>query len=377
MKKIDKLEEINNSINELKEKIKASNSVEEVEALGLELNKLKIEKNELDKEDVEIMVNYLETAQASIDFAEIQLNSKSFEEAKNAWHNKLIENGITVEDKDSYLPRKLELEIQTILTKANPVFPLFKVTNMGAMLITRELTSNDEAKVHIPGTQKVKQTANLKVSGVKPRMIYKAQSINEIDRRTIDNYGDLYDTIVAELAQRVIDKIVDLALVEGSATDGETGKPETENGFISILNEQSEYKVKKITVKAAGDLVAAVEEAVDAIDAPGKKYLIVTKAQKRELLAEVRKKFPTTTFLNNNKDIADTFGVDEIVIYNGVKEIFPTVMAEGAYGVDMAPLNRIEQFKLDTNENDILVETPATGRPVLFGGISYVDTKTK
>ena len=48
-------------------------------------------------------------------------------------------------------------------------------------------------------------------------------------------------------------------------------------------------------------------------------------------------------------------------------------MAEGAYAVDMQPLNRVEQFKIDTNTNDVLVETPASGRAVAFGGIAVVD----
>lgn len=376
MKLIDKLEQINNSMADLRDRIENAKTVEELNNFNDELNTLKLEKedivNKMNEEGDKQMKNYLETEQASLDFATIQMNSKTKTEARQAWTNKLVENGISVSDKDNYLPKKLELELQTILTRSNPIFPLFKVTNIGAMLIARDLTSTDEAQVHIPGTTKVKQTATLKVSGIKPRMVYKAQSINEIDRRTIDNFGELYDTIVAELAQRVIDKVVDLALIEGSATDGETGSPQNENGFISIMNETNTNKV--IKVKGKADIVVGIEEAVDAIDAIGKKYLIVTKAQKRQILSAVRAKFPQTTFFNNNKDIADTFGVDEIIIYNGVKEIQPIVMVEGAYSIDMQPLNRIEQFKFDTNENDILVETPATGRPVVFGGIAVVDT---
>ena len=194
----------------------------------------------------------------------------------------------------------------------------------------------------------------------------------KIDKRTIDNFDELYQLLVAELAQRVVDKVVDLALVEGSATDGETGEAANENGFISVMNETNTNKVKKINGKA--DLVSAVEQAVDAIDAPGKKYLVVTKAQKRDILDALRKKFPQSTFLNNNRDIANVFGVDELVIYQGTKALMPIVIAQDAYHVDMQPLNRIEQFRLDTNENDILVETPATGRPVAFGGAVVIDT---
>lgn len=378
MKLIDQIESIDNKLKDLGDKISNAEDKETIEGLMAEVKELKNAKAQLiiqtEEETVKKQVskNYLETEQALHDFVEIQMNSRGESEIKNAWEAKLVENGVTITDKDNYLPKKLELDIQTVLTRSNPVYPIFKHTNIGAILVARDFTSDDEAKVHVPGTTKSRQTATLKVSGLKPRMIYKATSINEIDKRTIDNFSELYQLLVAELAQRVIDKVVDLALVEGSATDGETGDAANENGFISVMNETNVNKVKKINGKA--DLVAAVEQAVDAIDAPGKKYLVVTKAQKRDILDALRKKFPQSTFLNNNRDIANVFGVDELVIYQGTKALMPIVIAQDAYHVDMQPLNRIEQFRLDTNENDILVETPATGRPVAFGGAVVIDT---
>ncbi len=378
MKLIDQIESIDNQLKDLGDKISNAEDKETIESLMAEVKELKNAKAQLiiqtEEETVEKQVskNYLETEQALHDFVEIQVNSRGESEIKNAWEAKLVENGVTITDKDNYLPKKLELDIQTVLTRSNPVYPIFKHTNVGAILVARDFTSDDEAKVHVPGTTKSRQTATLKVSGLKPRMVYKATSINEIDKRTIDNFSELYQLLVSELAQRVIDKIVDLALVEGSATDGETGDAQNENGFISVMNETNVNKVKKINGKA--DLVAAVEQAVDGIDAPGKKYLVVTKAQKRDILDALRKKFPQSTFLNNNRDIANVFGVDELVIYQGTKALMPIVIAQDAYHVDMQPLNRIEQFRLDTNENDILVETPATGRPVAFGGAVVIDT---
>ena len=377
MKLIDQIESIDNKLEELAESAKVATDVETLNTISDEIKELKSQRNQLiqteDNMDKTVNKPYLETDRAMEDFAQLHLNSVSDAEFKKAWTEKLQQNGITVTDKDNYLPRKLELQLETVLTRSNPVYPLFKISNLGALLVTRELTSSDEARVHIPGTDKVKQAASLKVSAIKPKMIYKVQSINEIDKRTIDNYGELYNTIVSELAQRVIDKIVDLALVEGSATDGETGSSTAENGFISILNETDTNKVAHVAGKK--DLVAAVEEAVDSIDAPGRKYLIVTKQQKRDIIAAVRAKWPNTTFFSTNQAIQDTFGLDGIVIYQGTKTIKPTVMAEGAYHIDHQSLARIEQFQLLRNENDILVETPATGRPVAFGGISVIDTE--
>lgn len=377
MKLIDQIESIDNKLQELAESAKIATDVETLNKISDEIKELKSQRNQLiqteDNMDKTVNKPYLETEKAMEDFATLHLNSASDAEFKKAWTEKLAQNGITVTDKDNYLPRKLELQLETVLTRSNPVYPLFKISNLGALLVTRELTSSDEAQVHIPGTDKIKQAASLKVSAIKPKMIYKVQSINEIDKRTIDNYGELYNTIVAELAQRVIDKIVDLALVEGSATDGETGSSTAENGFISILNETDTNKVAHVAGKK--DLVAAVEEAVDSIDAPGKKFLVVTKQQKRDIIAAVRAKWPNTTFFSTNQAIQDTFGLDGIVIYNGTKAIKPTVMAEGAYHIDHQPLARIEQFQLLRNENDILVETPATGRPVAFNGIAVIDTE--
>lgn len=372
MKLIDKIEEINNSITELIAKVENSQDIEEVKQLTEKLNALKDEKQTLENgEKNKVEKNYLETNAASKDFATIYQNSRNTEEFHNTWNAKLEENGVKITDEGGYLPKRIEMEIQTVLTRSNPVFPLFKISNQGAILYTRELTSADEAKVHIPGAKKEVQAATLKTSGIRPKMIYKMQSFDEIDKRTINNFGELYEVVVAELAQRVIDKVVDLALFEGSATDGETGSPETENGFISIKNEKDTNKV--VHVNGQTDLVEALEEAVDAIDAPGKKYLIITKQQKRAIIKALRTKYPNSVFKSSNAELASEFGIDEIVIYNGTKAISPTVMAEGAYAVDMQPLNRVEQFKIDTNTNDVLVETPASGRAVAFGGIAVVD----
>ena len=372
MKLIDKIEKINKSITELVAKVENSQDIEEVKQFTEKLNALKDEKQTLENgEKNKVEKNYLETNAASKDFATIYQNSRNTEEFHNAWNAKLEENGVKITDEGGYLPKRIEMEIQTVLTRSNPVFPLFKVSNQGAILYTRELTSEDEAKVHVPGTKKEVQAATLKTSGVRPKMVYKMQSFDEIDKRTINNFGELYEVIVAELAQRVIDKVVDLALFEGSATDGETGSQEKENGFISIKNEKDTNKVVHVNGKT--DLVEALEEAVDAIDAPGKKYLIITKQQKRAIIKALRTKYPNSIFKSSNAELASEFGIDEIVIYNGTKAISPTVIAEGAYAVDMQPLNRVEQFKIDTNTNDVLVETPASGRAVAFGGIAVVD----
>ena len=358
MKLIDKLEAITNSINELKQKVETSDSTEEVSNALKELDTLKSQRREIEQElettntnEKGIVMNYLETSQAVKDFAELHKNSKTTEEFHNAWQKKLAENNISITDTEHVLPKKIELEIQTLLTRSNEVFPLFKITNAGAQLVTREFTSEDEAHVHVPGTEKVVQNASLRLSAIQPQMIYKRQMIDERDRR-------------------VIDKIVDLALVEGSATGAESNPANKENGFISILNETDTKKVKHID--GTTSFVDAVEQAVDETT-NGKKYLILTLKQKRALLKDLHTKYPNMLHISNINALAEEFGLDGVVIYRGSKKIKPVVLVEGAYAIDMQPLVRYEQFKISTNQNDILVETPATGRPVQFEGIAVID----
>ena len=189
MKLIDQIESIDNKLEELAESAKVATDVEALNKISAEIKELKSQRNQLiqteDNMDKTVNKPYLETEKAMEDFAALHLNSASDAEFRKAWTEKLAQNGITVTDKDNYLPRKLELQLETVLTRSNPVYPLFKISNLGALLVTRELTSSDEAQVHIPGTDKVKQAASLKVSAIKPKMIYKVQSINEIDKRKI------------------------------------------------------------------------------------------------------------------------------------------------------------------------------------------------
>lgn len=377
MKLIDKLEAITNSINELKQKVETSDSTEEVSNALKELDTLKSQRREIEQEletnntnEKGMVMNYLETSQSVKDFAELHKNSKTTEEFHNAWQKKLAENNISITDTEHVLPKKIELEIQTLLTRSNEVFPLFKITNAGAQLVTREFTSEDEAHVHVPGTEKVVQNASLRLSAIQPQMIYKRQMIDERDRRLINNFSEYYTLIIDELSQRVIDKIVDLALVEGSATGAESNPADKENGFISILNETDTKKVKHID--GTTSFVDAVEQAVDETT-NGKKYLILTLKQKRALLKDLHTKYPNMLHISNINALAEEFGLDGVVIYRGSKKIKPVVLVEGAYAIDMQPLVRYEQFKISTNQNDILVETPATGRPVQFEGIAVID----
>ena len=117
----------------------------------------------------------------------------------------------------------------------NPVFKVFRVTNVGALLVSRSFDSSDEAKVHKDGEQKVEQSATLTIDTLEPVMVYKLQSLAERVKRLQMSYSELYNLIVAELTQAIVNKIVDLALVEGDGT----------NGFKSVMLETNAKKIKK------------------------------------------------------------------------------------------------------------------------------------
>ncbi|WP_198932410.1 hypothetical protein, partial [Brucella sp. CMUL 015] len=152
----------------------------------------------------------------------------------------------------------------------------------------------------------------------------------------------------------IVNKIVDLALVLGDGT----------NGFISVEKETNAKKVKKITAAATGDtpLADAVEDAVDFVrPTQGAKYLIVTSAQRRQLLNELRKAVAPARVRNTDVDIASEVGVDGILVYNGTEALKPTLLVQDGYHVDMQDMTKIDAFKWETNENAILLETVTNG----------------
>lgn len=375
MKTIDKIANIDKEIANLFTRLSQSNSSSEMKTIENEIKSLKLEKDSLETNATgEVkMKNYLETNNSVKDFIDTMKQHRG-DNFGPAWEQVLTKNGLTVEDKDNLLPRRLLLAISTKLTEANPVFNLFAVTNAGAILVSRSLTSTDEAFVHIPGTEKPVQNATLRISNVTPRMIGKIQALDEILKRTADSYDEIFNVIVEELVQSIINKIVDLALIEGTATDAGTGTDAQENGFISIMKETDTNKV--IHVDGKTKLSEAVEDAVNSLTMMGKKYLVLTLEQRNALMKALRTANPNVAYLNNNQTLAENYGVDDVILYRGTKKISPMVITEKAYAVDMSKLTQVQAFEWKTNENIIQIETVATGRTASFGGIAVIDLGT-
>ena len=367
MNKIEKIE-LEKSVksltarnNEIKGLILAENSLTSAEKLDAEYqaNEIKItiaqnKLNENSKGETK-MTKYIETKNSITDFMEALKSATNKADVKNKWNAKLAENGLEIKDESLVLPTRLVTSIETALTETNPVFKAFKLTHVGALLVTQGLDSADEAQVHAEGTAKTVQSAVLTVDAISPAMIYKIQTISERAKQLNTNFEEIYETIVAELTQAIVNKAVDLALVEGS------GK----NGFMSLANEKDAKKVKKI---ASAKYVDGIEDAVDFVrGTAGLKYLVVTATQRKDILAEVRALNANARVRNSDAEIASELGIDELVVYTGSKALKPTVLVDQAYHIDMKDLTKVDAFEWKTNENAILLESLSAGKAEKIG----------
>lgn len=375
MNKLDRIE-LEKSIkdlqarnNEIKGLILAENSVDSAKVLDAEFKEneakinsaqIKLEENSKIKGEP-TMSKYLETQNSSRDLINILKTAGDKDAVMNAWNAKLAENDIKVEDKGLVLPKRLVDSIETALTETNPVFKVFQLTHVGALLINKGLKSTDEAKVHVEGTEKVLQNAVLTADSITPQLIYKAQSISTRNKELLENFEEVYAVVVAELTQAIVNKAVDLALVEGKGNA---------DGFLAIMNETDTEKVKEITAKK---LVDGIEDATDFVRGrEGRKFLIVTAEQRKALLKEVRALVAPARVRNDDAEIASEVGVDELIVYTGSKAIKPIVIVDQAYKIDMKDLTKIDAFEWKTNGNVILMESLSAGKMAKIKGAAFV-----
>lgn len=354
------------------------------------------------KEKSKNMKNYLESQNAVVDLIGVLKKSKK-EDVLNNWNAKLVENDVTVEGDENnssfFMPRKLVEAIESSLLEANPVYKIFRVTNVGALLVNGSMEAGERtadnnynrAGVHKDGETKKEQSVVIKESKIDPVMVYKLQKVAERIKQLNVNFNEIWSMLVAEITQAIVDKIVELALIEG--TYGVENKDE--NGFTSIVEESKLYdeakhrtRIKSITAEAnaetgVGAFQNGVEQALDFVRGKaGTRYLIVTSAQRTTLLNELRTTYKGALGIiaNSDRAIADLLGIDEIIVYAGVYEsvesvkaftgktdatksdtLPPIVIRDKAFHVDMNALTRIEAFKWETNENALLMETLTAG----------------
>lgn len=377
MKLIDKLEAVENSIVELQNKIENSQDVAELKGFTHELNSLQAQKRVLSEIEIATenhaeSVDYLNTEKSFDDFKNaLVADRKAGNEGYPSWAKKLAENGLTVEDPIKYLPSKIVQDIQSAVLENNDVLKLADLTHKKGALLMIDYSDNDTAHVHVPGTTKVVQNSKIKTSMVQPRHVYIRRGFDAVVAQTTDRFDEIYQLFVDDAVQKITNLIVDLMLVKGTATPSGTGSDEVENGFISIKNESDTGKVMHIDGKT--DLLGAIERAVDELTLPGKKYLVVTTKQKDAILKALRTRQPQVNFSTNKKAIAAEFGLDDILFYRGTEKIKPTIITENSYVISMGAFDRYDQFRIENNTEDLLIETLAVGRTLKYGGIAVID----
>ena len=421
MNKIEKIE----AKNKLKELIEATNTLKatlkdtpiengleafqkmdkeikenEIEIIKLE-NELK-ENKTVESKGKSAVSKYLESQNAVTDLIDILKNSKK-KEILNNWNAKLVENDVVVEGEESdsnfFMPRKLVEAINSSLLDANPVYKVFRVTTVGALLINGSMEAGERtaennynrAGVHKDGEAKKEQSVVIKESKIEPVMVYKLQKVAERIKKLNVNFNEIWNMLVAEMTQAIVDKIVELALIEGKydATSGAD-----DNGFTSIVEESklfekgSRERIKAVTGTAdaetgVGAFQNGIEQAIDFVRGKaGTRYLIITSAQRTALLNELRKTYKDSmgVIANSDSAIANLLGIDEIIVYAGVYEsvdsvkeltgksdateadtLPPIVIRQDAFHVDMQSLSRVEAFEWKTNENALLIETLTAG----------------
>lgn len=354
-------EELDKEIEEINKKLQKI-----ADDLGVDISEVADKLDHLDEDEGKgknkmTETPYLNTRKSVNDFLENLKNSSKNEISSN-WDNNLKKNGIDITDTENRLPRTIFESVVTSLTETNEVFPLFNVTHAGAMIVSKSFESTDEALLYEDETkEKVEQAALMVVTGLEPVMIYKLQGIGEKVKRLNLDSAELFDLVVAEMTQAIVNKIVDMALVEG------TGK----NGFLSVMKTTDAKKVKAITT--AKTLREGIIEAVTFVSAQaGVRNLVITPAQRSAIILELQIAYPQVPIFNSDDEIIKYLGVDKVVLYRGTKAISPMVLRTNAVHVDMGDLTKVEAFEWKYNSNKILIETIAAGHVEKLYGAAYV-----
>lgn len=303
---------------------------------------------------------YLATNAAVKDWVEILNSSSNNQDAKAKWEAKLAENGVTVGGDTSELPAMVDLGIQNAISE-NPVFDLFTKAPGGKLVYKKFETSQTavtRGQAYNITEQKTEQESTLTVKALAPNQIYKMTSV---DYRTLKEIGDqLAPFIASELSQFVIDKIVDLALYDGTGADdsNKTG------GFDAVVNNPG-----AVQVSYKGSLADAIRN--NAFRATGTGAVTVTQAGASNATtttlivnpADYANILGTATALNYNvSDIPSWLGVGQIIVKEFASEKYkPIVLKAGAYTVAYDDFDQFDWYNIMNNTNKTEVVALASG----------------
>ena len=373
------LNKVENQINGLKTKLKEVTNVSDAQELDILLNSLvgseastlheisKLQKELEAKGDTGMknskVKNYRDTAQAVKDWADIYRNSASREDAEAKWKDKLVENGVTVDGNTDLLPTQVDLGIQSTI-EDNPIFDIMQHVNAGT-LVYKKFKTGDTAVARGTGynitENKVEQNSTLDVKDLPQNEIYKLTSVSY---KAMKNMGSQLDTFIAqELTQNVINKVVDLALYDG------TGNANDNNaGFDAVAAKDSaavhvEYpKGSSLATAIQANSFRANGGGATVIDNSGastgqqNRVLIVNSDDYAKILGEALKlSYPV-------ESIPKWLGVDSVIITKTTSKNYrPIVMTKNAYIVAMDDFDKFDWYNVLSNRNTSEVVALANG----------------
>lgn len=307
--------------------------------------------------------SYKDTAQAVKDWADIYRNSASKEDAEAKWRDKLVENGISIEGKTELLPTQVDLGIQSVI-EDNPIFDIMQHVSAGT-LVYKKFTTDNTAVVR--GTDynitenKTEQNATLDVKDLPQNEIYKLTTVSYKAMKTM---GSELDTFIAqELTQNVINRIVDLALYDGTGTASDQNA-----GFDAVVASNSaavhvEYpKGTSLATAIQANSFRATGGGATVIDNSGSstgqqnRVLIVNSDDYAKILGEALK-------LNYQvENVSKWLGVDSVIITKTTSKNYkPIVMTKNAYIVAMDDFDKFDWYNILSNRGTSEVVALANG----------------
>lgn len=372
-------DKIENQIDTLKTNLRNSTSLTDAQELDTLLNNLVGEaqsqmhdiaslQKKLDTEgDLEMnnskVKNYRDTAQAVKDWADIYRNSASKEDAESRWHDKLVENGVTIDGKTEMLPTQVDLGIQSVI-EDNPIFDIMQHVNAGT-LVYKKFSTTDTAVVRGTGynitENKVEQNATLDVKDLPQNEIYK---LTTVSYKAMKNMGAELDTFIAqELTQNVINKVVDLALYDGTGNASDANA-----GFDAVVSADSaavhvEYpKGSSLSTAIQANSFRANGGGATVIDNSGNstgqqnRVLIVNDSDYGKILGDALKlNYPV-------ENVPKWLGVDSVIITKTTSKNYkPIVMTKNAYIVAMDSFDKFDWYNVLSNRNTSEVVALANG----------------
>lgn len=372
-------DKVENQIDTLKTNLKNTSSVTDAQELDTLLNNFvgeaqalmhdigNLQKKLDDKGDLEMgsskVKNYKDTTQAVKDWADIYRNSASKEDAEAKWHDKLVENGVNVEGKTELLPTQVDLGIQSVI-EDNPIFDIMQHVNAGT-LVYKKFDSKDTAVVRGTGynitENKTEQSATLEVKDLPQNEIYK---LTTVSYKAMKNMGSELDTFIAqELTQNVIDKVVDLALYDGTGNASDANA-----GFDAVVAKDSaavhvEYpKGSSLSAAIQANSFRATGGGATVIDNSGNstgqqnRVLIVNSDDYGRILGDALKlSYPVD-------NVSTWLGVDSIIITKTTSKNYkPIVMTKNAYIVAMDNFDKFDWYNVLSNRNASEVVALANG----------------